>query len=226
MIVEIAPYGDSAVLATSRGGTAEQRWRAVHRLADAVQAAMPPGVEGVVATYDSLLVEFDCDLTTYAAVSAALRAATPGPASATASRTFRVPVVYGGEHGPDLAEVAAELDLPAAEVVRRHAAARWVVRFLGAPVGAPMLDGSPFAAPVRRCPRPRMEVPAGSVALAGLQAVVYPVRSPGGWRLIGRTPLRLADPARSPVVAYRPGDVIRFEPVDTWGDDPGRYLDG
>ncbi|MEN3356446.1 MAG: 5-oxoprolinase (ATP-hydrolyzing) subunit [Mycobacteriales bacterium] len=247
--LEIAPYGDSAVLATAVGGDDEQRWRAVHRLADLLPAAA--GL-GVVATYDSLLVEFDCELTSHREVTAELRGAAArlgeradgwagggaggptdgrvggGPAGAVAApapRTFHVPVAYGGEHGPDLPAVAAELGLPVDEVVRLHSATPWTVRFLGAPAGAPMLDGSPFPAPVPRRRRPRTRVPAGSVAVAGLQAVVYPVPSPGGWQLIGRTPLRLIDIDRVPHVAYRPGDVMRFVPVDGLAGRPDTLLE-
>jgi inhibitor of KinA len=234
--LEIVPYGDSAVLATAVGGSGEQRWQAVHQLADLVPAAA--GL-GVVPTYDSLLVEFDCALTTHRDVAARLRAAGldgagpdaagPGAAgpgrTAGSPRTFHVPVAYGGEHGPDLPAVAAELGLPAEEVVRLHSTTPWVVRFLGAPAGAPMLDGSPFPAHVPRRRRPRTRVPAGSVAVAGRQAVVYPVPSPGGWQLIGRTPLRLIDIGRVPHAAYRPGDVIRFVPIEDLAGLAGAALE-
>jgi KipI family sensor histidine kinase inhibitor len=208
--LDVVPYGDSALLATPVGGTAEQRWRIVHALADLVQAGRFPGTHDVVATYDSLLVAFDCALITHDEVRHRLHDLAAGAAPGSVgpgSRTFTVPVVYGGECGPDLAEIAVQLGLSAGEVVRLHTGAGWVVRFLGSPVGAPMMDGSPFPAPVSRCPRPRARVPAGSVAVSGRQAVIYPVCSPGGWRLIGRTPVRLPD------LACRPGDVIRFEPA-------------
>ncbi|KAA2261392.1 allophanate hydrolase subunit 1 [Solihabitans fulvus] len=204
MTLTVAPYGDSALLATVSGGSVEDRWLAVRRLADAVEADGIPGVLDVVATYDALLVEFDCARTTHDEVAGALRDAR-GTAAVPTPTTYRIPVVYGGEHGPDLPDVAAQLGLTERDVVRLHTETPWVVRFRGAPAGAPMMDGSRFPAPISRCPRPRTHVPAGSVAVSGRQAVIYPVRSPGGWRLIGRTPLRLLD------LGYRPGDVFRFE---------------
>jgi len=224
--LDITPYGDSALLVRAAPGSRERRWRTVQRLADAVQSDAVPGVRDLVATYDCLLVEFDCGRTDHDAVAGAVRRAATrvgddGPV--VPPRRFRIPVLYGGEHGPDLPEVADQLGLTADEVVRRHAGTEWVVRFLGAPVGAPMLDGSPFPSSVSRCPRPRTRVPAGSVAVAGAQAVIYPVASPGGWRLIGRTPLRLVDVARRPHVPYRPGDRFQFVPVPeaSWAEDAG-----
>lgn len=192
------PYGDSAVLVTVTDGTAEQRWRAVHQLAGPVERLA--GVSAVVPAYDTLLVEFDCVRTTFEEVTAGVRAARPDP-DGIAPVTFHLPVVYDG---PDLPGVAAELDVPVAEIVRLHTAAIWTVRFRGAPAGAPMLDGSLFPRPVSRCPAPRVRVRAGSVAVAGRHSVIYPVDSPGGWRLIGRTSVRLRE------LGHRPGDLLRF----------------
>lgn len=224
--LDIQAYGDSALLVRAVQGSRERRWRTVQRLADALEAATVVGVHDLVATYDCLLVEFDCERTSHDAVARAVRqlaARAGGTGRVAAPRRFRVPVVYGGEHGPDLPEVADQLGLTADEVVRRHAGTDWVVRFLGAPAGAPMLDGAAFPTPVSRRPSPRTRVPAGAVAVAGAQAVIYPVTSPGGWRLIGRTPLRLVDVGRWPQVAYRPGDRFRFIPVpaSSWADYVG-----
>lgn len=194
--LELAPYGDAAVLVRAVGGTAAERWRTVHRLADPVERLA--GVLGVVPAYDTLLVEFDCVRTTFSQVAAGVRAARPVPGVAVPV-TFLLPVVYDG---PDLPEVAAELGVAVAEVVRLHTAATWTVRFRGAPAGAPMLDGSLFPGPVSRCPVPRVRVAPGSVAVSGRQSVIYPVASPGGWRLIGRTPVL--------ELGHRPGDLLRF----------------
>ncbi|SDZ01977.1 sensor histidine kinase inhibitor, KipI family [Amycolatopsis xylanica] len=203
--MKIEPYGDSALLVRPGG---ESAWQIVQRLADALDV---PGVTDLVATYDSLLVAFDCVRVGHDELAARIRRLRLENLDApTVSRRFEIPVVYDG---PDLADVAAELGLSEDEVVRLHSGTDWVVRFLGAPAGAPMLDGSPFPARVSRRPRPRTSVPAGSVAVSGTQAVIYPVVSPGGWRLIGRTPLRLVDTSRDPMVPYRPGDRFRFVPV-------------
>lgn len=203
--MKIEPYGDSALLVQPGG---ENAWQTVQSLADVLTGS---GVTDLVATYDSLLVAFDCVRIGHDELAAHIRGIElKNPSTPTASQCFEIPVIYDG---PDLADVAAELGLSEDEVVRLHSGTDWVVRFLGAPAGAPMLDGSPFPAPVSRRPSPRTSVPAGSVAVSGSQAVIYPVVSPGGWRLLGRTPLRLVDTARDPMVPYRPGDRFRFVPV-------------
>ncbi|MFD9891048.1 allophanate hydrolase subunit 1 [Amycolatopsis sp. NPDC059027] len=224
MKLDIKPYGDSALLVRPGEGSA---WHTVQSLADALDASGVTGLCDLVATYDSLLVAFDCVRTGHHELANRIRCLADtleNPDVPRVFQRFEIPVGYGGEHGPDLADVAGELGLSEDEVARLHSGAEWVVRFLGAPAGAPMLDGSPFPGRVSRRSRPRTTVPAGSVAVSGTQAVIYPVVSPGGWRLIGRTPLRLVDPARDPMTPYRPGDRFRFVPIPAagWPDASGR----
>lgn len=209
--VTVTRFGDSALLARAYGGDAESRWRLVQRIADRLEAAPPTGLDNLVATYDSLLVEYDPDETGHGPIERRLLEPPPDDgAPPRPGRLFRVPVAYGGAYGPDLPDVAGELNLTPDEVVRLHTGIDWVVRFRGSPAAAPMLDGSPLPGPVRRCDHPRTVIEPGSVAVAGLQGTIYPVRSPGGWRLIGRTPLRLVDLGRRPPTPYGPGDRIRF----------------
>ncbi|MYV30363.1 carboxyltransferase domain-containing protein, partial [Rhodococcus sp. DSM 6344] len=141
-------------------------------------------------------------------------------------RTFEIPVVYGGEHGPDLGDTARFLGVTEAEVVRLHSAAPLVMRCYGSPGGAPMLDGPAFGLPIPRRSSPRPHVAAGSVAVAGRQAVVSARPAPGGWAVIGRTPLILVDPASEQISAYRPGDLFVFRAIDAdrWDDFDGRSL--
>ena len=137
-----------------------------------------------------------------------------------------VPVVYGGEYGPDLGQVARQLALTEREVVELHSGTLLTVRCLGAPVGAPMMDGPPFPEPIPRLASPRTSVPAGSVAVAGRQAVICPLRSPGGWPLLGRTPLRVLDLGAESLTPYRPGDQFQFVPIEPgqWDDHAGAAL--
>ena len=131
-----------------------------------------------------------------------------------ALRVYRLPVAYGGEFGPDLEDVARHCGLSPDEVVAIHSGTDYFIYFLGFTPGFPFLGGlSPrIAAP--RLPTPRTRVPAGSVGIAGEQTGVYPVDSPGGWRLIGRTPVPLYDPHRRPPVLLAAGHYVRFEPID------------
>ncbi|WP_435070369.1 5-oxoprolinase subunit B family protein [Amycolatopsis thermoflava] len=225
----IADCGDSAIVVKALDGDAEHRWRVVHSLADAIEDAALAGVHGVVPTYDSLLVEFDPGLTDHDAVRRMVRRAAGarhGSSRRPAPKRFVVPVVYGGEHGPDLPEVAAQLGITEREVVEIHSGAVLTVRCLGAPVGAPMMDGPPFPRPVPRLASPRTSVPPGSIAVAGRQAVICPLRSPGGWPLLGRTPLRILDLGSEQLTPYQPGDEFRFVPIEpaTWDDYAGSAL--
>jgi KipI family sensor histidine kinase inhibitor len=229
--VVIVNCGDSAVVAKAVGMSSERAWQTVHALADALDAVRLGGVHGIVPTYDSLLVEFDCVDTDHATVRRVLRheADRLGTDAVRPSRTrrFVVPVVYGGEFGPDLPVVAEQLGVSEREVVELHSGADLTVRCLGAPAGAPMMDGPAFPRPVPRLASPRTRVLPGSVAVAGRQAVICPMPSPGGWPLLGRTPLRvLEDLDADPLTAYRPGDTFRFVPItpEQWDDHAGRPL--
>jgi len=219
--LRVLPYGDSAMLATAFGANAEERWRSMHQLGDSLNAPRPRGVYDLIATFDSLLVEFDNVLTAHSLIEPLIRRAWAGLGVREVKpdpRIFRIPVVFGEEYGPDLVDVASELGLNPKDVVRLHCETDFVVRFFGAPLGAPQLDGSALPAPVTRCLEPRTHVPPGSLSIAGLQACIYPVLTPGGWRIIGRTPLRVIDVDRRPMAAYAPGDVFRFYAItpDKW----------
>ncbi|MFJ7298075.1 5-oxoprolinase subunit B family protein [Streptomyces collinus] len=220
----LADCGDSALVARAVGLDAERAWRLVHALADALDAVRLPGVHGLVPTYDALLVEFDSADTDRATVRRVLRheAARLGddPGQAAPPRRFVVPVVYGGAYGPDLPEVAAQLGLTEDEVIALHSGSDLIVRCLGAPAGAPMMDGPPFPVPVPRLASPRTRVDPGSIAVAGRQAVICPMPSPGGWPLLGRTPVRVLDLDGEPLTPYRPGDTFRFVPIT-----PGEWDD-
>lgn len=133
--------------------------------------------------------------------------------AAPESRLLRIPVAYGGEGGPDLPALASERGLDPAEICRRHAGAEYRVAFLGFSPGFAYLTGLPpeLASPRLASPRPR--VLAGSVAIAGEYSAIYPSETPGGWRLIGRSPVSLFDPAAEPPALLSPGDRVSFEPI-------------
>ena len=127
-----------------------------------------------------------------------------------AGRDIDIPVIYGGDDGPDLEAVARHTGLAAADVAARHAAGRYVVFFLGFQPGFAYLGGLDAALHTPRRREPRLAVPSGSVGIGGEQTGIYPSRSPGGWQLIGRTALALFDPARNPPTLLLPGDRVRF----------------
>jgi KipI family sensor histidine kinase inhibitor len=129
-------------------------------------------------------------------------------------REHLIPVCYGGSHGPDMAEVAAHAGLTAEEVITGHAAAGYRVAMIGFAPGFPYLLGLDPALAMPRRRDPRQRVPAGSVAIGGRQTGIYPAPLPGGWQLIGRTPLHLFDLAATSPSLLAPGDRVRFRSID------------
>lgn len=129
------------------------------------------------------------------------------------SRLVEIPVCYGGAFGPDLAACAARSGMAEAEFIAAHASIDYKVALIGFMPGFPYLTGLPQALAQPRRPSPRSRVPAGSVGIAGGQTGIYPLASPGGWQLIGRTPLRLFDPGRGEPSLLRAGDALRFVAV-------------
>lgn len=127
-------------------------------------------------------------------------------------RAIDIPVIYGGEQGPDLPEVARISGLTPRQVVELHASVDYVVWFLGFQPGFPYLGGLPEPLRMPRRAEPRLKVPAGSVGIGGQQTGIYPLATPGGWQLIGRTSLPLFSPNREEPILLRPGDTVRFVP--------------
>jgi KipI family sensor histidine kinase inhibitor len=179
-----------------------------------VRGAGLPGVLDVVSTFRSVAVYLDPAAASVAAVRIRLEDARADAPAPVQGRTVEVPVVYGGEHGPDLDAVAAFGGLTADEVVEVHAGRDYRVYMLGFLPGFPYLGSvdARIAAPRKAAPRPR--VAAGSIGIAGLQTGIYPRDSPGGWQIIGRTMLEMFNPSRLPAALVSPGDTVRFVPQE------------
>lgn len=181
-------------------------------LARAVRAASPSGVRDIVPAMASVTVHIDplrTDVAAlYALIEHAMRAV-PDPRPSDAP-VIEVPMTYGGEAGPDLATVAAATGLTPDEVVARHAAVEYRVCYLGFLPGFPYLGLVDERLRVPRRATPRSHVAAGSVAIADRFSGIYPTASPGGWHVIGRTPLPLFDAAATPPARLMPGDRVRF----------------
>jgi len=176
------------------------------------------GVRGILnlhPAFTSVLVEFDPRLVAHDAVEALVRERAGAVTEAgEEGRPVEIPVHYGGDQGPDLEDVARHADLSVDAVVKLHASAVYTVYFVGFATCFPYLGGLPERLATPRLAAPRKLVPAGSVAIGGSQAGVYPLASPGGWRLIGRTPLALFDVHGEPPGLLRIGDRVRFVPMD------------
>lgn len=212
----------------------------VHRMAHRVRNAALPGIVDIAPAYASLAFRFDpatwrngSDALPHANLIECLRgiiATADSPDARMGDSTERsagstarcpgadgpvaIPVCYGGEYGPDLDSVAAHAGLSAQDVIARHTTGEYTVAMLGFAPGFPYLLGLDDALHAPRLAMPRTRVPAGSVAIGGAQTGIYPRELPGGWNLLGRTPLVLFDPSREPPCLLTPGQAVRFRAID------------
>lgn len=184
--------------------------------AEDVRRANWPGVRDVVPAFHSLAVYFDPLRADADRLRTALEASASASRDAVVSPTAprEVPVCYGGEHGPDLDGMAESTGLSRDEIVAIHAASTYRVFMIGFTPGFAYLGPVDPRIAAPRLPTPRVRVPAGSVGIAGQQTGIYPSETPGGWRLIGRTPFRPFQPLRSEAFLLKPGDAVRFVPID------------
>ncbi len=190
--------------------------RRVHDLRRAMEDRRLPGIVDLVPTYRSLLVYYDPLRATRAALEREIETLVAGRTDAgpAPARIVEFPTVYGGEFGPDLNFVAEHAGLPVTEVVRIHSGTDYLVYMMGFTAGFPYLGGMSPAISTPRLATPRTRIPAGSVGIAGQQTGIYPADSPGGWQIIGRTPVRIFDAERDPPVVIEAGDCIRFVPIE------------
>lgn len=187
----------------------------VVRLLRLLQHEPLPWMSNLQPAYCSLLVSFDAGAVDHAQVEATLRnyekraqkIALPGP------RLLEIPVCYGDEFGPDLEKVAAAHGLKAERVIELHSSRTYHAYFLGFAPGFAYLGDLPDLLATPRLATPRRKVPAGSVGIAGKQTAVYPFTTPGGWNLLGRTPLRMFQVDREPMELLDVGDQVRFCPI-------------
>src|SRR5687768_14677138 len=218
--MRIEPLGDSALLVR----VVEDYGRESDRALDAVlgalhqlEAAVIPGVLELTSAYTTVAVFFDPALTSFEAVKAKIEEMFQDmePARPRVGRgsTIEVPVCYENEFAPDLRGVAWHAGLSEQEVVRRHSAALYRVTCVGFTPGFPYLSGLPTELATPRRASPRQEIPAGAVAIGGTQTGIYPQKSPGGWNIIGRTPISLFEVKREPPSLFRAGDRVRFRRI-------------
>lgn len=245
-MVAIEPLGDSGLI-IRWGNRIDER---VHRaVTAAVERLERQPIEGVVETvpgYASVAVHYDPvrvwksrtgDERLHRTVFETMRRrigrllADMGPSEAAdpaETRTVRIPVCYGGEYGPDLPDVAAHNGLSEEEVVAIHSGTIYTVYMIGFAPGFPYLGGMSERIAAPRRAEPRTLLPAGSVGIAGNQTGVYPLPTPGGWQLIGRTPVRLFRPESATPSLLRAGDRVEFVPIsgEQYRDWPAEAHDG
>lgn len=214
-LLRLLPLGDAA-LTVEFGHAIDPTLNArVMAFADYVRDQAWPGVLDVVPTYRSLTIHVDPLRLALTVLMDRLR----GPLHSlpdrpqSPGRRHRIPVWYGAEPGPDLDDLATFARMPVADVVRLHSSVDYRVYMLGFTPGFPYLGPVPSPLAMPRLATPRTAVPAGSVGIAGSQTGIYPTSTPGGWRLIGRTPRVLYQAGRANPFLIEPGDCVRFFPI-------------
>jgi len=230
--MEIVPLGDSALIVRVRErfeDAPDQALTEVLRTFRRLQDAAIPGVIELAPAYTTVAVFFDPMVVTNAGpkpdealdwLTERVRAAVAphmrgghGRGAASRVRLVEIPVCYDPEFALDLDHVALQAKLTPTEVVDLHSRAEYRVSCIGFVPGFPFLAGLPKELATPRRATPRKEIPTGSVAIGGAQTGIYPLRSPGGWNVIGRTPTRLFDPEKSPPAFLRAGDRVRFRAI-------------
>jgi KipI family sensor histidine kinase inhibitor len=211
----ISPAGDSALWVEFGNEISLSLNSRVHGLAGSLREKPLRGVVDLVPAYASLLVCYDPMVISGKKLSAALasRAKKNSGLGQDGGRVVGIPVCYGGDFAPDMDAVRAHTGFSQEEVIARHTSPLYRIYMLGFLPGFPYLGGLDPALETPRLETPRTKIPAGSVGIGGAQTGIYPLESPGGWRIIGRTPLKPYDPDRAEPFLYRAGDSIRFYPV-------------
>jgi inhibitor of KinA len=212
----IVPAGDAALTVEADARIDPMVNARVIALADAIRFSAVAGIRDVVPTYRSVTVFFDPLRADYDALVAEVehQLERDAPPPAAEREPMRIPVCYGGELGPDLEQVAAFGSVDEDEVVRLHTAAAYRVFMLGFVPGFAYMGlvNARIAAP--RHATPRVRVPSGSVGIAGKQTGIYPADTPGGWQLVGQTPLRLFYSTRAEPFLLKAGDTVQFYAID------------
>lgn len=217
----LAPQGDRCLMLTFGNAIDVAIGRRCAAAAWALRQAGLPGVTDIIPAFTTVAVHYQpCSADSHAGlaklthdIETVLAGVLDGQSLGAHGRQRDIPVCYGGEHGPDLAHVAAHAGLSVEDVIHLHSDTLCYVFMLGFAPGAPYLGVHDSQLDIGRRATPRTRLPAGSVAIANRQTIIYPNASPGGWHIIGATPVTLFDPAHNPPTLLSPGDTLRFVPI-------------
>lgn len=227
MKFEIMPLGDGALLVEFGTSISPEIHKKVKSLTDYLDKNSFPGMIEYVAAFTSVTVFYE-PVTILSRIDEKMKNKTAGEivtgllrgfmekldsTDHTVSRVVEIPVCYGGEFGPDLEFVAQHNKLSPEEVIEIHAGGQYLVYMIGFAPGFPYLGGMSEKIATPRRQSPRTSIPAGSVGIAGMQTGAYPISTPGGWQLIGRTPAELFRPWENPPSLLNAGDTVKFYPI-------------
>ncbi len=217
--------GDRAIVIELGDEISVECNRRVHSLHTEIVRESLPGVIDTIPTYRSILVLYDVAQVSFGELMDRL-SEVEGSSHELPEENANVvhlPVLYGGDYGPDLEYVAQNAEMEVDEVIELHSGTEYPVYMMGFTPGFPYLGGMSERIATPRLDTPRGVIPSGSVGIAEAQTGVYPIESPGGWRLIGRTPLRLFDVNRTPPSLIEAGDRVRFVPLS--GEEEYRNIE-
>ena len=225
----ISPLGDSALVITFGDSIQYDIHKQIKTCKDSIELNPFPGFIECVPAFTNLTIFYN-PLEVVAAVKKKEKKEFVSPFEVVSSilqskleneqtekeldhRTVSIPACYGGEYGPDLEYVARHHNLTPKEVISIHSEGEYLAYMIGFAPGFPFLGGLSEKIATPRRPSPRTSIPAGSVGIAGMQTGVYPISTPGGWQLIGQTPIKLFLPEQNPPSLLQAGDIVKFEPI-------------
>lgn len=213
--IKIHTAGDSSLLIEFEQKISPEINAQITAVVRLIKAQQIEGVKDMIPAFASLLINYDPRVISYAGLKSRLekllKLEIAGEASS--ARIFEIPVCYGGEYGPDLQNIADHAGMTPEEVIRIHSSEDYLIYMLGFLPGFSYLGGLDERIHTPRLANPRIRIPAGSVGIGGSQTGIYPLDSPGGWQLLGMTPVKTYDPEREVPILFEAGDFIRFIPV-------------
>lgn len=207
--------GDSALTVEFTKQMSQDVSRKIRHVAKCIESMRIRGIIESVPAFCSITVYFDPFVISRKKIEKKLTHIINSykEGSESTKRVFLVPVCYEDEYAPDMADVCDITGLTKQQVISIHTSCDYLIYMLGFLPGFPYMGGMDERIEAPRLESPRTEIPAGAVGIGGKQTGIYPLASPGGWRLIGRTPVKIYDPEREPPILYRAGDYIRFYPI-------------
>lgn len=213
---KFVPAGDKSLVIEFGNSISPEINAKIRNMVNALDESDLASISEVIPTYRSILIIYDPLLVQYEELINILKdmEKSLGKVDQGEAQIIELPTVYGGEYGPDIEFVAKHNNLTIEEVINIHSSTDYLLYMLGFTPGFGYLGGMSEKIETPRLQTPRTKIPAGSTGIAGKQTGIYPIDSPGGWQLIGRTPVKLYDPLSEPPVLLNAGDYVRFVPVN------------
>jgi len=224
------PCGDTGIMIKIKDEISDEAYNHVRTLSHIIENGYSDEISEIIPSYGSILVIYDPLKISYNSLITKLKKGLdiPNSLKLQPQEVVHIPVCYGGDFGPDLSFVSQHTGLDPSQVVEIHSSKPYLIYMIGFLPGFPYLGGMSDKIAAPRLLTPRLKIPAGSVGLAGSQTGIYPSDSPGGWRIIGRTPVKLFDTAKKTPVLLKASQYIKFDPVskDEYDEIEGKAIRG